>query len=170
MPRGKKPKPVALKILNGNPGKRPLPKEPDYGADAPSCPSHLDREAKAEWKRIVGPLTRAGVLAVTDRAALASYCQLWSRVVMLEKIVQKSGVAFIDEHEKRHYAKGGDEVVQTRVKFYRSPYAIELHGCYDQMKTFLVEFGLTPSSRARLAAPAASHEDDELALFMGAAK
>jgi P27 family predicted phage terminase small subunit len=160
--KGRKPKPVGLKLLAGNPGRRPLPKQPSFGAKPPSCPAHLDATAKAEWRRIVGMLATAGVLALTDRAALAAYCQLYSRVVKLEKVVQKDGEVLSETIEKRHYAKGGEEVVQKRTKYYRSPYAIELHSAYDQMKAFIVEFGLTPSSRQRLSVDPPAPEVDPL--------
>ena len=51
--RGRKPKPTALKVLEGNPGKRPLNElEPKPKKQAPSCPSWLEPEAKKEWRRM----------------------------------------------------------------------------------------------------------------------
>lgn len=45
--QGRKPKPTALKILEGNPGKRKLnAKEPTPLKKAPKCPAWLDAEAK----------------------------------------------------------------------------------------------------------------------------
>ena len=47
--RGRKPKPTALKVLEGNPGKRPLNEnEPKPENKAPRCPSWLEQEAKNE--------------------------------------------------------------------------------------------------------------------------
>ena len=44
--RGRKPKPTAVKVLEGNPGKRSLnTAEPKK---APRCPSWLEDEAKKE--------------------------------------------------------------------------------------------------------------------------
>ena len=44
--RGRKPKPTALKVLEGNPGKRPLNEnEPKPERKAPECPSWLEPEA-----------------------------------------------------------------------------------------------------------------------------
>ena len=51
--RGRKPKPTAIKVLEGNPGKRPLNKfEPAPEKKAPPCPEWLNGEAKAEWERL----------------------------------------------------------------------------------------------------------------------
>lgn len=48
--RGRKPKPIAIKELEGNPGKRPLnDAEPKPVRKAPPCPKWLEPEAKKEW-------------------------------------------------------------------------------------------------------------------------
>ena len=55
--RGRPPKPTALKILEGNRGKRALnTDEPKPKSGAPKCPSFLSPEAKKEWRRIVRAL------------------------------------------------------------------------------------------------------------------
>ncbi len=76
MKPGTKPKPTALKLLEGNPGKRPLPmNEPKPAPTAPKCPSWLHKDAKKEWKRISTELERLGLLTQVDMAALAGYCE-----------------------------------------------------------------------------------------------
>lgn len=50
--RGRKPKPTNLKILEGNPGKRPLNlKEPKPLQIAPECPKWLKTLAKDIWEK-----------------------------------------------------------------------------------------------------------------------
>ena len=84
--RGRKPKPTALKLIDGNPGKRPIVgHEPRPPASRPTCPAHLSASAKAEWKRLAGALNRIGLLTQVDRAALAAYCQAYGRWVEAEK-------------------------------------------------------------------------------------
>ena len=84
--RGRKPKPTALKIIEGNPGKRPIRgSEPKPLATQPSCPAHLSPTAKAEWKRLAQTLNRVGLLTQADRAALAAYCQAYGRWVEAER-------------------------------------------------------------------------------------
>jgi hypothetical protein len=47
--RGRKPKLTALKMFEGNPGKRALNRnEPKPAVQTPECPVHLDDEAQAE--------------------------------------------------------------------------------------------------------------------------
>ncbi|MCL5994484.1 MAG: hypothetical protein M1546_00320, partial [Chloroflexi bacterium] len=50
--RGPAPKPTALKVLAGNPGKRPLNgSEPQYPTELPTCPRPLSAIAKREGHR-----------------------------------------------------------------------------------------------------------------------
>ena len=77
---GRKPKPTALKKLEGNPGKRKLnTKEPVPGKGIPDCPKWLLPEAKEEWKRLCQKLSEMGVLTEIDMAAFAAYCQSYAR-------------------------------------------------------------------------------------------
>lgn len=74
--RGRKPKPTAVKVLEGNPGKRYLgSSEPKPEKKAPRCPSWLEDEAKKEWKRMAKQLEQLGILTEIDMAAFAGYCQ-----------------------------------------------------------------------------------------------
>ena len=78
--RGRKPKPTAIKELEGNPGKRPLNEaEPKPEHKAPPCPKWLEPEAKKEWRRLSKQLEAIGVLTEVDQAAFASYCQAYAR-------------------------------------------------------------------------------------------
>ena len=55
---GPPPKPTKLKLLAGNPGKRPLNEnEPEPEAVAPSVPAHLDDEAGVTLKLLRGGIT-----------------------------------------------------------------------------------------------------------------
>ena len=76
--RGRPPVPRAIKILNGNPGKRPLREDepaPDLGAEAPAF-ILADTVLRAEWERHAARLTRYGILTATDDDALAALCVL----------------------------------------------------------------------------------------------
>ena len=77
---GRKPKPTALKKLEGNPGKRKMnTKEPVPDKGMPDCPKWLLPEAKEEWKRLCQKLSEMGVLTEIDMAAFAAYCQSYAR-------------------------------------------------------------------------------------------
>ncbi len=78
--RGRKPKPTPLKLLEGNPGKRPLPQgEVRLASKAPRCPQWLEEDAKKEWKRMGKILEQMGILTEMDMTAFAGYCQAYAR-------------------------------------------------------------------------------------------
>jgi P27 family predicted phage terminase small subunit len=83
--RGRKPTPTKLKVLAGNPGKRPLnDKEPKPTLPLPSPPAVLKGAALAEWKRVCGELESLGLLTGLDVAVLAGYCvacSMWDDAV-----------------------------------------------------------------------------------------
>ena len=134
--RGRKPKPTAVKIAEGNPGKRALnPREPRPPATKPSCPSHLSTIAKAEWKRLAGTLHEMGVLTFVDRAALAAYCQAYGRWVEAE---QKLG-------ETPTLIKAPSGYIQ------QSPWLSVANKQMELMGRYMAELGLTPASRSRIA-------------------
>ena len=50
--QGRKPQPTALKVLKGNPGRRPLNEdEPKPEVLLPRPPAHLSPVARREWRR-----------------------------------------------------------------------------------------------------------------------
>jgi P27 family predicted phage terminase small subunit len=77
--RGRRPKPTRLKLLTGNPGKRPLDaNEPQPDPAIPDCPPELGPVARREWDRLVGELAALRLLTHLDRAALAAYCNAYA--------------------------------------------------------------------------------------------
>jgi phage terminase small subunit len=73
--RGRKPTPTRLKVLTGNPGKRPLNAAEHHPEPAvPDCPPELGPVARREWDRLVSELAPLRLLTHLDRAALAAYC------------------------------------------------------------------------------------------------
>ncbi len=134
--RGRKPKPTRLKIIDGNPGKRPIRgEEPQPPKGQPSCPAHLSPTAKAEWKRLARSLTGIGLLTQADRAALAAYCQSYGRWVEAERELVETPV-----------------LLKTPAGYVQpSPWLAISSKQLELMAKFMAELGLTPSSRSRLA-------------------
>ncbi|HEX5106418.1 MAG TPA: phage terminase small subunit P27 family [Pirellulaceae bacterium] len=116
--KGRKPKPTLLKLLDGNPGKRPLnEREPVALQGLPAPPQWLDAEAKAEWERIIPDLAEMGVLSRADRPALAAYCTAWSRWVEAEGMVKKFGMIVKSPEKgfpmKSPYLSIADQALET---------------------------------------------------------
>jgi P27 family predicted phage terminase small subunit len=142
---GRPPKPTKLKILAGNPGKRPLPKgEPQPTQGAPSRPDWLLPEAKREWSRLAPELERLGLLTGVDRAAFASYCQCWAMYVDAVKDVEKSGTFKTLE--------SGYEMPRASVGI-----AVKM---LEKLSALGAKFGLSPSDRARISIPEPKKEDE----------
>jgi P27 family predicted phage terminase small subunit len=57
----------------------------------PSMPRDLPSDAKAEWRRIIGELEAAGLVATIDRAVLIRYCTAWSDWLEIQKLLERSG-------------------------------------------------------------------------------
>lgn len=145
--RGRKPKPTNMKLLEGNPGKKPLNKnEPIPGKKAPKCPAWLEGEAKKEWKRMAKQLEVMGVLTQVDATAFAGYCQAYARWKEAEEFITKHGTIF---KTPAGYIQQVPQVsiAQTYLKI---------------MKDFCSEFGLTPSSRSRICISTDAEPDDPM--------
>jgi P27 family predicted phage terminase small subunit len=135
--RGARPKPTALKVLQGTDrADRRNEHEPQTTAAIPACPDHLSGEAKSEWERVGRLLAGLGLVTQIDRAALAAYCQAWGRWVEAEEAIKRHGV-----------------VIKSPNNFpIQSPYLAIANKAMDQMRLLLAEFGMTPSSRTRVTA------------------
>src|SRR3954453_5081688 len=134
--RGPAPKPTAIKRLEGNPGKRKLIEaEPTPALGAPECPDHLDDVARKEWDRLTSVLVAMKVLTQADYIALANLCQAYSTLVNAQKQMNKTGILY----------KSKSGYIQ------QSPLLGIIHTQTTIVNNLLREFGLTPSSRTRVA-------------------
>lgn len=139
MKRGAKPKPTVKKILHGNPGRRPLNKKepkPDIPDKVPRAPHHLDKIAQKEWRRMAKELYPIGLLTNIDLTALAAYCVSFSTWMNAQQQIQKHGVLI--------KAQSGFPM--------QSPYLAIANRAMTEMRKWMVEFGLTPSSRSKVEA------------------
>ena len=150
--RGRKPVPTALTILRGNPGKRPLnDREPAPQAKAPPCPRHLNKPARAEWKRMAKRLIKNRLLTEIDGTALALYCDAYARWVDAKAEVEASGY-----------------VVKTALgNPIQNPYLAIVNKAHEQVSKMLVEFGMTPSSRSRAVVSKPTTGDQQGDRFLG---
>jgi P27 family predicted phage terminase small subunit len=136
--RGRRPKPTRLKLLTGNPGKRPLNEdEPMPEPATPECPAVLSPVAKQEWDRLIGELGKLRILTVLDRAALATYCGAYALWAEAMEQLQKFGTM----------VKSPSGYPQ------QSPYLAVANRQAEIMLRIASEFGFTPASRSRIAVP-----------------
>lgn len=123
--RGRKPKPTALKILDGDRADRINHAEPLLPEGDTAFPEHfcVDADgldfAREQWAELAPLLSRVGLLTEGDRPALALLCEAYA-LTRLDPLDYKA---------RSLYLKA------------------------------LGEFGLTPSSRARIKAPLKPEQD-----------
>ena len=142
--RGRKPKPTRLKVLTGNPGKRPLnPDEPMPEPAIPDCPPELSPAGQREWSRLVAELAPLRILTGLDRAALAAYCGAYALWAEATEALQKYGA-----------------MVKSPTGFpIQSPYLAIANRQAEIMIRIAAEFGFTPASRGRISVPTDGEPD-----------
>lgn len=148
--RGPAPKPVSLKLVTGNPGKRRLKQTPAPSPGKVACPDWLNAAAKAEWRRVAPELERLGLLTRLDRAVLAGYCEAYARWAEATKFIHENG---------QHYMTPKGQLRQW-------PQVETAKQAEQAMRSFASEFGLTPNSRAKLSVEAREEEEDEFEKFL----
>jgi P27 family predicted phage terminase small subunit len=125
---------ATLKLRGSKRAKEREAQEPKFSPGAPTCPSFLSTEAKAEWKRQAGQLQAAGVLALTDRAALAAYCEAWAEF--------RAAAIAIDAEVKADPAGGLMAAIAAGLVGLKCK-------AVERMTRLAREFGFTPASRSR---------------------
>lgn len=155
-------KPTLQVVREGNPGKRPIEEglklppaeleEPNWQETFPTVKSKSLQEinrrarevARREWRRVVPVLKYTAGLADVDAAALHDYCVCVARIDQCEREISKNGMLLLGE---RGWQKNG---ATTVVSQYRAQY-----------KTYLREFGLSPSARVGIKPPEGDDGDDD---------
>ena len=148
MVRGRKPIPTAVnKIIGRARSNRMPPNEPTIGIPrvfglplAP--PTYLDDYAVDEWQRTWESLWDAGIMTHVDVGALAIYCQAHARWRRAEEAIQ--------EIAKEDPKNGGLVLVTTNGNIVQNPLVGIANSSMRDAIRYGAEFGLTPSSRARL--------------------
>jgi len=152
MGKGRKPIPTAIKILAGNPGKRPLNgQEPDFKKSA-ECPGWLDEYGREEWFLVAAELSRLGMLTQVDRSALAAYCAACSLLRKAQKEIDRHGITTTEIQ----FDKEGNEIGSIIRK---NPAVNIIKDAMATIKSFVSEFGFTPSSRTKVKAPKVEGDD-----------
>ncbi len=136
MPVGRKPRPTALKVIEGPRGHRPLPQnEPRFSPGIRRAPNHLSETAKLHWRQISKLLGDVGLLTPADTAALELLCEALDRYQEAAEGIRRKGVVIKDP-------KTGFPV--------QNPYLKVANEAFTQVRQLLLEFGMTPSARARV--------------------
>lgn len=122
------PKPVALKVLEGNPGKRRLPNVPTFAPLTEEPPDWLEREAKAEYRRLYSEFKRVpGLLQRVHRTLFIAWCEEHANYV---NACKERGKATDPKQRKVAHQQARESL--------------------DALLRISQRFGLTPSDQTRL--------------------
>lgn len=146
---GRKKLPAHLHVLHGNPGHRPINKnepKPDLYKDVPKPPKDvgLNTIGRKEWKRIAPILHSLKLLTKIDLSNFIGYCIAFQHYVTANKKIKKEGMIFINSKGIAH----------------QSPYIYIAEKKYKEMKVFMTELGMSPTSRAKLQIKQSKDDDD----------
>lgn len=142
---GRKPKPTAVKKLEGNPGKRPLNRREPKPKTAVKRPHGLGRGLQRRfWDEHAGELERLQILTGVDVAAFRLMAEHYAIAVQAVGELREEGLT-----------------VETRDGVKKNPLAQVFKDNSMAFKAFAVEFGMTPSARTRLQLP---EEAEQLSL------
>lgn len=149
--RGPAPKPVELKLLEGNRGNRPLDVtglfRPEVGV--PDAPKWLTPEARKAWRRLSVELVRYNLLSKVDREAFAMLCQTIGRLELIERAIGGRMAAAVAD---------GKEAAAALLD--RTPNGLQVQAAIYQvlnreqakLHQLLAGFGLRPDARAKVTA------------------
>jgi P27 family predicted phage terminase small subunit len=133
--KGRKPKHPKIKVLEGNPGKRPITEVLlEKPMEKIQKPDFLDKYASEIWDELAPQLIADGRLTPLTRPGFAILCVLKGRTIKIEQELQSQ--SFL----KQGYRK--DSVKNPLLTIYKST--------VDQFFRWATEYGLTPLSRQRL--------------------
>ncbi len=114
---------------------RPLRyQEPTPPEKMPTCPKHLNKVARKEWRRAGKILQKIGLLTEIDRMIFAAYCEAYARWIEATVKVQETGMVY----KKADGTPG------------LNPYLRIAREAFDQMIKAGTQIGLSPSSRVNL--------------------
>ena len=147
-----RPKPTTLKLIEGNPGKRPLPEnEPTPYPKAPKCPDDIDSGAQDVWKRLGPKLERLGLLTETDGDLFSMLCQIRSRLVWIHNEINSGCKLVVPDSDE----------IEDDVK--KRSFLLKEERLYSALlRQYATEFGLSPRGRVGLTVGGTEVEDDDI--------
>ena len=149
--KGRKKVPNVLRLIAGNPSRRPLNDEPEAVGDLLAPPEAMTDEQKAEWNYALdnAPL---GLLRQLDRVLFSQWCIASCDVTRAEIAIREEGEVV---------NRGGDQRITinpdgSQVKSVRSaskmlnPWVRARRDAFDRLMKATSELGFSPTSRSRI--------------------
>lgn len=155
--KGRKPTPTHLKVVAGNPGRRPLnDAEPVAQKSRPSCPSHASDKARETWGYVCSILDQMGLLSDVDALAIEMLCEAYADYLAAVQALKEFGSDYYQT------------VNQSGGVMHRAHPAVAVKQDADRrIRGWLAEFGMTPSSRSRVRAEGDGDDEDAAKRYFG---
>lgn len=145
----------------------------------PDPPKVLDGEAHDEWHRMIARLTNTGALSIVDDGALFQYCRLFAETEGIWLVQEETAetIRILQENlDGQQCRRPEDErlsladllaVAQeiTKLRRLEAGYISKVRQGRMALRTFLVEFGLTPAARGRVKLPEKPKDADSFTAF-----
>jgi P27 family predicted phage terminase small subunit len=144
---GPPPQPTHLKLIRGNPGRRPLNKnepQPTIAETVPDAPAWLSSFACDEWCERAPELHRLGLLTSLDLSLFAGYCESYSQWRQAQELLAQ--MAKKDAVTNGLLVRGANGTATPNPLLKVSRLAAQ------HMLRLASEFGLSPVARSRIAA------------------
>ena len=150
---GRHAKPTALKVIQGNPGKRKINKNapsPDALTKVPEPPEWFGEIAANIWRQVVPWLIEAKILTGTDLHNLEAFCMAYQRWREAQDDITKNGI-----------------IVMGAKQEIKNPACTVSNETLRQMAAYGGALGLDPAARARLKPGGNQKPDNPFAALRG---
>jgi P27 family predicted phage terminase small subunit len=152
MTRGRKPKPTAIRALEGDVSHRPARTAEPQPCGKATCPAGLPADARRIWKRYAPRFEAMGVLTDADEQAFALLCVAYAAWLKLVKLAEAEG-----------------PIVVVNGQRVPNPHLSRADREAEKVRKLLAEFGATPSARSRINVKHAGQPEADLDSFIGGA-
>lgn len=120
----------------------------------PEPPKRLTGDARAEWDRMVGRLEKTRALSIVDDSALFQYAELFGETEQLKRDAAQTR-RIRDKLLRLATKLNGEALVDAMDKIVKlskmvDNAAVKLRMQRMSLRTYLIEFGMTPASRTRV--------------------
>lgn len=126
-------KSFAARVIDGNPGHRPLPRDIKAPPGTPVMPRGMLPEAQKVWRSTVKQMKALGLLTELDGIVLELYCTTYARWRMIQAQLNEPLTA---------------EQIESGLDHFHA--TVEARNAGAQVRQLATELGLTPASRSRI--------------------
>jgi P27 family predicted phage terminase small subunit len=169
--KGRKPKPTARQIAEGDPRRKGVRKllaklesEPKAASGLPDCPSHLTGRARVAWEFWTEELAVMKLDKRPDAMMLEGACVSYARAVAADIQIDREGMTV---EESTIDEESGEKIV---LKIRAHPAVTISNVAWRQLRAFCSEFGFSPVSRTRLTIEKHDSGEADLMKLLGGAR